>query len=125
MKRQITLLTLFLCVFFTACGQTPNDYWAELPSPKGWVNDFENIFTKEQAKTLDSLVADYEKRTTTEISVITIPASATDKARFDELTLMIANKWGVGKKEKDNGILIGISKEHRTIRIQNGLGIEK
>jgi uncharacterized protein len=125
MKRQITILTLFLCGFFTACGQTPNDYWTELPSPKGWVNDFENIFTKDQVKALDSLVADYEKRTTTEISVITIPASATDKARFDELTLMIANKWGVGKKEKDNGILIGISKEHRTIRIQNGLGIEK
>lgn len=125
MKRQITILTLFLCSFFTACGQTPNDFWTELPSPKGWVNDFENIFTKEQVKTLDSLVADYEKRTTTQISVITIPASATDKARFDELTLMIANKWGVGKKEKDNGILIGISKDHRTIRIQSGLGIEK
>jgi uncharacterized protein len=125
MKRQITILTLFLCGFFTACGQTSNDYWTELPSPKGWVNDFENIFTKEQVKTLDSLISEYEKRTTTEITVITIPTSATDKDRFDELTLHIANSWGVGKKEKNNGILIGISKGHRTIRIQNGLGIEK
>lgn len=125
MKRQIIILTLFLCSFFTACGQTPNDYWTELPSPKGWVNDFENIFTKEQVKTLDSLIADYEKRTSTEISIITIPENATDKARFDELTLFIANKWGVGKKEKDNGILIGISKGYRKMRIQNGNGIEK
>jgi uncharacterized protein len=118
-------LTLFLCSFFTACGQTSNDYWTKLPRPTGWVNDFENIFTEDQKRTLDSLISEYEKRTTTEIAIITIPTSATDKERFDELTLFIANEWGVGKKEKDNGILIGISKGHRTIRINNGFGIEK
>jgi uncharacterized protein len=125
MNRQITILTLFLCSFFTACGQTSNNYWIKLPSPTGWVNDFENIFTEDEENTLDSLISEYEKRTTTEITVITIPTSATDKDRFDELTLHIAKSWGVGKKEKNNGILIGISKGHRTIRIQNGLGIEK
>lgn len=125
MNRQITILTLFLWSFFTACGQTSNDYWTKLPSPTGWVNDFENIFTEDQERTLDSLISEYEKRTTTEIAIITIPTSATDKERFNELTLFIANKWGVGKKEKDNGILIAISKGHRTIRINNGFGIEK
>ncbi len=125
MKRQLTILTLFLCSFFTACAQTSNDYWKNLPNPTGWVSDFENIFTVEQEKTLDSLIAEYEKRTTTEISVITIPTSATDKDRFDELTQFIANTWGVGKMDKENGILIAISKGHRMIRIQNGLGIEK
>ena len=126
MTRQITILTLLLCSFFITYGQNSKDnYWKNLPKPTGWVNDFENIFTVEQEKTLDSLIAEYEKRTTREITVITIPISATEKDRFDELTLLIANKWGGGKKEKDNGILIGISKGHRTIRIQNGLGIEK
>lgn len=90
----------------------------------GWVNDFEDIFTREQENKLDSLIVEYEKRTTTEIAIITIPTSATVKDRLDELTLHIANYWGVGKKEKNNGILIGISKGYRTIRIQNGIGIE-
>lgn len=126
MKRQITILTLFLCSILSALGQNSKDnYWENLPKPKGWVNDFENIFTVEQEKTLDSLIVEYEQRTTTEIVVITIPASATDKNSFDELTLKIAKSWGVGKKVKNNGILIGISKGHRKIRIQNGLGIEK
>lgn len=38
--------------------------------------------------------------------------------------MAIANNWGVGKKGKNNGILIGISTGLRTIRIQNGYGIE-
>jgi uncharacterized membrane protein YgcG len=96
-----------------------------LPKPTGWVNDFENIFTVAQEQTLNSLITEYEKETTIEISVITIPVSATEMERIDELTLFIANKWGIGKKEKNNGILIGISKGYRKIRINNGLGIEK
>jgi len=125
MKIQISLLILFFGSFFMAFGQPSNDYWTKLPTPKGWVNDFEKIFTEEQEITLDSLIAEYEKSTSIEITVITIPTSATVKDRFDELTLHIAKNWGVGKKEKNNGILIGISKGYRTIRIQNGLGIEK
>ena len=126
MTGQITILTIFLSSFFIAYGQNSKDnYWENMPKPKGWVNDFENILTAEEEKTLDSLVADYEKRTTIEISIVTIPISATDKERFDELTLHIAKTWGVCKKGKDNGILIGISKGHRKIRIQNGYRIEK
>ena len=110
MTRQITILTIFLSSFFIAYGQNSKDnYWENMPKPKGWVNDFENILTIEEEKTLDSLIADYEKRTTIEISIVTIPISATDKERFDELTLHIAKTWGVGKKGNDNGILIGIS----------------
>lgn len=126
MIRQITLLTIFLCGFITAYAQNSKDsYWDNLPKPTGWVNDFEHLFTGEEERTLDSLIADYEKRTTIEISIVTIPASATEKERFDDLTLFTAKTWGVGKKEQDNGILICISKGHRKIRIQNGYGIEK
>jgi uncharacterized membrane protein YgcG len=38
--------------------------------------------------------------------------------------LTIANNWGIGKKGKNNGILIGISTGLRKIRINNGYGIE-
>jgi uncharacterized protein len=125
MTRQITILTIFLCSFFIAYGQSSKEsYWENLPKPTGWVNDFENIFTVEEEKTLDSLIADYEKTTTIEITVITIPTSTTEMERFDELTLQIAKTWGIGKKDKNNGVLIGISKGYRKMRIQNGYGIE-
>jgi len=74
---------------------------------------------------LDSLIADYEQKTSVEISLVTIPATATDKERFEDLTLHMGKTWAIGKKDRNNGILIGISKKYRVIRIQNGLGIEK
>lgn len=123
--KQLAIAFIFFS-FLTACGQTKSsDYWSNLPQPTGWVNDFDHLYTKVQKKTLDSLIANYEQKTSVEISLVTIPVTATDKERFEDLTLHMANTWAVGKKDKSNGIFIGISKEYRVIRIQNGLGIEK
>jgi uncharacterized protein len=44
---------------------------------------------------------------------------------FEDFTLRILNTWGVGKKGKNNGVLIGISAGYRMMRIQNGYGIQK
>jgi uncharacterized protein len=92
-------------------------------NPIGWVNDFEKIFTEEENLKLDSILSKFEKKTSNEIAIVTIDSSWITKEKFDSLTLVIANKWGVGKKENNNGILIGISKGLRKIRIQNGKGI--
>ena len=44
---------------------------------------------------------------------------------FQSYTLLMFRTWGVGTKEKNNGILIVIAPALRQIRIQNGYGIEK
>lgn len=90
----------------------------------GWTSDFEHIFSSEQISELDSIISSFEKETTIEIAIVTIESSWATKESFDSLTLTIARNWGLGKKDKNNGILIGISTGLRTIRIQNGYGIE-
>jgi len=130
MKQLFTILTTILFVVFVAYGQTSsqsansNDSSDNLPKAIGYINDFENIFTDRQEKILDSLVRVFEKQTTIEIAIVTLDSSVTNKEEFDDYTLRLANYWGVGKKDKDNGILIGISSSLRKIRIQNGYGIE-
>ncbi len=96
-----------------------------LPKPIGFVNDFENIFTDKQEQVLDSLVKNFEKETTIQITIVTLDSSYTNKSEFDNYTFKLANNWGVGQKDKDNGILIGISSSMRKMRIKNGYGIEK
>lgn len=126
MTRPLTISIILLCTVQTVLGQITNyNYWEKLPKPSGWVNDFDDVFTKEQELILDSLIDDYEKNTKTEISVVTIPTSATMKDLFDKLTLYMARKWAIGKRELNNGILIGISPGYHLIRIQNSRGIEK
>lgn len=106
-------------------GFIGNTYKINIPlKPAGWTNDFEFIFTKSQIAILDSLIGNYEKRTTNEIAIVTIDSAWTTKERFDSLVLAIHNGWGVGKKEKNNGIVIGLSAGLRLIRISNGYGIE-
>ena len=96
-----------------------------IPRPVGYVNDFELLFTRDQVDALDNLLHDLEQRTTIEIAVITVDSTLTLPGNFDFFTLKTMNAWGVGKKEKNNGVLIGISRSFRKIRIQNGRGIEK
>jgi len=94
-----------------------------LPKPLNWTNDYENLFSDDEEAKLNQIIADYEKETTVEIAIVTIDTFKVSKEKFEDLTLHIARTWGVGKKEKSNGILIAISKGYRQIRIQNGDGI--
>ena len=98
-------------------------FWDNLPKPLNWTNDYENIFSDDEEAKLNQIIADYEKETTVEIAIVTIDTFKVSKEKFEDLTLHIARTWGVGKKEKSNGILIAISKGYRQIRIQNGDGI--
>lgn len=93
--------------------------------PLGWTSDYEKIFTKEQINELDSIIADFEKQSSNEIAIISIDSSWTTIEKFDNLTISIGEFWGVGKKDINNGIVIGISKGLRKIRISNGYGIEE
>lgn len=100
-------------------------FWDNLPEPGGFINDYENLYTDREEAILDSLIKDFEKRTTIQIAVFTIDTTLTSSDSLDALTLRLARHWGVGLKDKNNGVLIGISKGYRKMRIQNGYGIEK
>ncbi|MBK8846219.1 MAG: TPM domain-containing protein [Bacteroidetes bacterium] len=99
-------------------------YWAEI-KPIGWVTDFEKLFTPAEVLSIDSMLSVYEQETTNEIALVTLDTNYVTKAYFDEMALVLAQKWQVGKKNKDNGILIAISRIHRRIRICNGMSIQK
>jgi uncharacterized protein len=141
-KQFFTILAAVSCIAMLACGQsndkqnnsvnnpvgiqgTSNKFADNIPKPTGYVNDYEKIFSENQEITLDSLIKAVEKQTTIEIAIVTLDSSQTTAEAFDDLTLKIAQQWGVGKKDKDNVILIGLSSSLRKIRIRNGYGIEK
>jgi len=100
-------------------------FMENLPKPVGYVNDFEEVFTAEQERVLANIIADFERKTTIQIAIATFDSVMVSKDSLDNLTLHIGNAWGVGQKGKDNGIVIGICRGHRRIRIQTSFGIEK
>lgn len=86
--------------------------------------DFEYDLTPEQRSQLDSLYASHEKKTTNEIALVTTNDYSPDTSILF-YSVNMARKLGVGKKEKDNGVLIVFSNQMRQTRIATGYGTEK
>lgn len=91
---------------------------------KGFVNDFENIFSEAEEKKLTNQIEQINQQKQVELTIITVE----DYQPFESMFLYafyIGNCWGVGAKKKDNGIIILISRNKRKVWISNGYGIER
>ena len=113
MKR----IMLFLFLFVTFLNVKSQDLMNLKPT--SFVNDYENIFTPEQKADLIQILSDYEKKTSIEMVIAT--SADFEFAYKDDL----ANKWKVGKKGLDNGILIILSKTQRHCSFRTGYGLEE
>ncbi len=94
----------------------------EFPAPKGKVNDFANLLKPEDRATLEEVVAEVERDTTAEIAVVTV-ATLGGKP-VEEYANRLFSEWGIGKKGRDNGVLILIARDDREMRIEVGYGLE-
>lgn len=112
-KLGSLLIAIFALIIFSACG---NKTVAEnhqkkvitdsIPKPNGPINDFESIFSPEENYTLLHLVGDFETQTGIEIGIATFDSRFVSSQKFDDFTLEVANKWGVGKKVENNEYLL-------------------
>ncbi len=82
------------------------------------------LFSNAEKDSLSQKIINYEASSTNEIFVYTIDSLPENTSALDHAT-NIAEGLGVGKKEKDNGLLILISKYDRQLAIATGKGTEK
>ena len=71
---------------------------------------------------IEQIISEINQKTTAEIAIVTV--ETLDGVPKEEYAIDIAQKWGIGKKQNDNGILILISKQEREYRIEIGRGLE-
>ena len=94
---------LVLAVFLSSLLVAHTVLAADFPRPRGLVNDFANILTAEEENALEQTLAAFEKATSNEFVV----AIVSSFEGFDRFTYSqeLFTKWGIGKKDKNNGIL--------------------
>lgn len=101
--------------------------FAAVPPPQGYVSDYINLFDSQSRAQIDQVLRAIESGTGAEIAVVT-QGSLDDYASIEEMALDYLTQWKVGKKGKDNGLilLIVIDKENnfRQYRFETGLGLE-
>lgn len=87
------------------------------------VSDFAGLIESKYIAKIDKVIRSIEGRTTAEVAVITI-GSLKGKS-IDELAFHLFNKFGLGKKDENNGILLLVAKEENQFRVEIGLGLEE
>ena len=131
MKFKSLLLCLLITFSFSCEASHKPHYDASsgpshpetiFPIPVGFINDFDNVLSDEQEATLLEIVKQYEAKTTNQIAIVTL-TSIQDYSGLEEYSLDLANNWGIGQKDKNNGILIALYMKDRRIWIHNGDGI--
>lgn len=90
--------------------------------PSGFLNDYAGILTATQRNEIENYLRKIEKETTNEIAVVIL--KSLNGRNLEEYANEIFNEWKIGKKGKDNGVLILISMAERKIRIEVGYGLE-
>ncbi len=96
-----------------------------IPEPVGFVNDFENLFKRSEIKTLDSMIMDFNNKSSIQIAVITIDTLMIKEKQMNDFTSQTFKAWGLQASGNLNGILIGLSRGYKKIRIETGYGVEK
>ena len=118
------LILILVCSTLHSCAQVKPDDSNTLPLPKVTkiVNDFENILDATEEQILTEMLYKYDLQTTNQIVIVTVSSIDPFESMFD-FSLKLAQQTGAGTAEKDNGILIVISKNLRELQILTGDGI--
>ena len=94
----------------------------EVPQLRGRVNDLANLLSPEAATRLEQKLAGFERETTNQVAVLTIPSLQGDD--IDRFAIRVAEQWKLGQKGKDNGVLLIIAQAERKVRIEVGMGLQ-
>jgi uncharacterized protein len=86
------------------------------------VSDFVMKLKPEERNALEQKLRGYRDSTSTEISIVIV--KNTGESDPYDYAMKIAKTWGVGAKDKNNGVLLLWATETRKIRIVTGRGIE-
>lgn len=122
-----TLYILLISLFISSCKFNREDAssynYVPYNEQQSVVYDLSNLFSTQEKDSLTKRILDYEKATTNEIAIATfdsIPKNTTTLRYATD----IAQKWGIGKMDSNNGLLILISRFDRKMSIATGLGTE-
>ncbi len=118
MKKVILVIVIFLSITSGLFSKDILSYRAS-----GFLNDFANVLDSENKNRLEYLLNQVEKQSGIEMAIVTVPSIG--DYSIEEAAVELFQKWGIGKKGKDNGLLFITAIQERKVRIEVGYGLEE
>jgi len=116
-KCRIFLILFFVLLF------SGLSFAAEYPRPIGYVNDFAGVIPEDFRTRMEAIATELQQKTGAEIAVATV--KTTGGMDIHGYSLELFTRWGIGKKGKDNGLLIVAAIDDRRLWIKTGYGLEE
>jgi len=113
---RASLLAIGLCWAVIAGAQVP------VPPLGGRVTDRTATLTDEQKSALEQTLRSFEARKGSQVAVLIVPSTAPET--IEQYALRVAERWKPGRKNVDDGALLVVAKDDRTVRIEVGYGLE-
>jgi len=92
-------------------------------SPPNYVVDLAGVMDDGVEARTNALLRELEQQTTAQVVVLTLPTL--DGESLEAFSIDLAhNRWKLGQKGKDNGVLLTLAMQERKYRIEVGYGLE-
>jgi uncharacterized protein len=92
------------------------------PAPTQWYNDKASLLDASAADALNRKLQDFEQQSGSQFIIYVLPSLEGDA--IERFTVDCAQKWGVGQKKYNNGLVLFVFVQDKKLRIEVGYGLE-
>lgn len=92
------------------------------PQLTGRIVDTANILTSNEKASLTKILENHEKESSNQIVVVIL--NSLEGYDIADFSYQLGRHWGIGQKDKNNGVLLVVSMAEKKIRIEVGYGLE-
>ena len=120
MRRFLPRLILTLTLLFALAA--PGYGQADLPMPTNHVEDYANVINDSDERSLNEVLRELEQKTGAQYIILTVLSAG--GLPIEQFSIELAEKWQLGRKGKDNGMLFVLAKNDRKWKFEVGYGLE-
>jgi uncharacterized protein len=92
------------------------------PPPERWFTDRAGIVNTTDAAILDTKLKDFEQQSGAQFIIYVFPSI--ENEAIEDFTIRCVEKWKVGQKKYDNGLVLFVFVKERKVRVEVGYGLE-
>lgn len=120
MKRINSAVFVFIFLFETLCAC--NVFAIPRPTEDVYINDFANVLSEDTKSYIIARSKALDDATSAQLIVVTV--ESLEGKSVEDYALDISRDWGIGDKNKNNGVLFLLSTRDRKVKIEVGYGLE-
>ncbi|MCX8107981.1 MAG: TPM domain-containing protein, partial [Verrucomicrobiae bacterium] len=93
------------------------------PVPQRHFTDYAGVVDRRTGDELNRKLEEFERSDSTQLVVVVFPKKQSDEP-VEDWTVRVARAWGVGQKQKNNGAVLFLFMQERTVRLEVGYGLQ-